>query len=108
MECLNGKGGRQLMPRWPRLAILVRPMQKARLPSRGFRSFRQEFGNFFQVRHSSPTPLAGEQRRKPADTPPASKNVANWFPGPLKVQILFALFFTSLSRVAIPSVLAPQ
>src|SRR5207302_9470381 len=29
-------------------------------------------------------------------------------PGPLKVQILFALFFTSLPRVPIPSVIASQ
>ena len=25
--------------------------------------------------------------------PPAPKNLANWFPGPLKIQILFALLF---------------
>src|SRR5437016_861497 len=42
------------------LAILVRPMQKRCEPSRAFRVFPQEFGNFFQVRHSSPTVLAGE------------------------------------------------
>ena len=35
-------------------------MQKSAQPSRAFRAFPPEFGNFFQVRHSSPTPLAGE------------------------------------------------
>ena len=41
-------------------------------------------------------PSLGKSR---ADCLPPPKNVANWFPGALKVQILFALFFISLSRV---------
>ena len=61
-------------PRWPALAILVHPMHKVRLPSRGFRAFLPEFGNFFLVRHSSPTPLAGEQRQDTGG-PPGSKNL---------------------------------
>src|SRR5207253_384004 len=42
------------MPRWPRVAILVRPMQKARLPSRAVRSFRPEFAKFFKECHRLP------------------------------------------------------
>ena len=67
---------------------------------------------------ATPTPAAASRGRStfrssvavalPATLIPPSKKVANWFPGPLKVQILFALFFTSLPRVPIPSVIAPQ
>ena len=42
------------MPRWPRVAILMRPMQKARLPSRAFRTFRPEFAKFFKECHRLP------------------------------------------------------
>src|SRR5438105_36536 len=41
--------------------------------------------------------FAGRRQSKPGrwlTTPPGSKTLANWFPGPPKVQILFALFFT--------------
>ena len=50
------------MPRWPRVAILIRPMQKARLPSRAFRTFRPEFAKFFKECQRPPSDLAGGLR----------------------------------------------
>ena|GEM_PF-6182964 len=55
------------------LATLVLSMYKTRLLSTGFRRLRQEFGNFFVVRHSSPGELAGGQRRTPL---PVAQNSA--------------------------------
>jgi hypothetical protein len=37
-----------LMPRWPRVAALMRSTHKARLPSMAFRSFQPEFAKFFK------------------------------------------------------------
>jgi hypothetical protein len=43
------------------------------------------------VRRRTATCIGG--RTADCPSPPTSKNLANWFPGPLKVQILFAFFF---------------
>jgi len=80
--------------------------------SRGPRPERRSRGEVARVREHPEVGLAGNRRStrlrresggsgaggrdalaKLSAYPP-SKNVANWFPGPPKVQILFALFFT--------------
>ena len=59
---------------------------------------RLPLGRHLREWHSLPCELVKNQptlflRLVTYGPPPAPKNLANWFPGPLKIQILFAVLF---------------